>query len=99
MFAIQTNMPPIEEYTQLVSQSEFKAAKVWGENADRYFPDTKTMIGWVDQPSIVPFLACVPEPYKDDFREYVVGEMIRETKQTDGQCFETFRRINLFARK
>ena len=81
-----------------VSQSELKAAKVWKENADGYFPDTETMIGWLDQPSLVPFLVCVPETYKANFREYVVGEMIRETKQADGRCFETFRRINLFAK-
>lgn len=92
-------MPSIDEYTQLVSQSELKDAKVWGENADRYFPDTETMIGWVDQPSLVPFLTCIPESCKSDFREYVVGEMILETKQADGKCFETFRRINLFGRK
>ncbi|MDY6842756.1 MAG: methyltransferase domain-containing protein [Thermodesulfobacteriota bacterium] len=92
-------MPTITEYIQLVSQSELKAAKVWGEDADRYFPDTETMIGWVDQPSLVPFLACIPESHKANFREYVVGEMIRETKQADGKCFETFRRINLFAKK
>jgi trans-aconitate 2-methyltransferase len=92
-------MPTIDEYTQLVNQSELKAAKVWGENADRYFPDTETMIGWVDQPSLVPFLTRIPESHKTDFREYVVGEMLRETKQPDGKCFETFRRINLFASK
>lgn len=92
-------MPTIDEYTQLVNQSELKAAKVWSENADRYFPDTETMIGWVDQPSLVPFLACVPEPHKADFRDYVVEEMILETMQEDGRCFETFRRINLFASK
>lgn len=92
-------MPAIDEYAQLVHESELKAAKVWGENADRYFPDTDTMIGWVDQPSLVPFLACVPEPHKAVFREYVVAEMIRETKQTDGRCFENFRRINLLASK
>ncbi|MFH2045719.1 MAG: methyltransferase domain-containing protein [Pseudomonadota bacterium] len=92
-------MPTIDEYTQLVNQSELKTAKVWGENADRYFPNTETMIGWVDQPSLVPFLVCVPDPHKADFREYVIGEMIQETKQSDGQCFETFRRINLLARK
>jgi trans-aconitate 2-methyltransferase len=92
-------MPTIDEYTQLVSQSELNAVKVWGENADRYFPDTEAMIGWVDQPSLVPFLACIPESNKTDFREYVIGEMIQETKQADGKCFETFRRINLFARK
>jgi trans-aconitate methyltransferase len=92
-------MPKVDEYTQLISQSELKDAKVWGENTDRYFPDTGTMIGWVDQPSLVPFLTYVPESYKADFREYVVGEMVRETKQADGKCFETFRRINLFGRK
>jgi trans-aconitate methyltransferase len=92
-------MPTIDEYTQLVDQSELKAAKVWEENADRYFPDTETMISWVDQPSLVPFLACIPESHKADFREYVVGEMIRETRQADGKCFETFRRINLCANK
>lgn len=92
-------MPTIDEYMQLISQSGFEAVKVWGENADHYFPDTATMIGWVDQPSLVPFLACMPEAYKADFREFVVVEMIRATKQADGKCFETFRRINLFAGK
>lgn len=92
-------MPSIDDYTRLVHNSDFETVKVWGENADRYFPDTETMIGWVDQPSLVPFLACVADSHKTAFREYVVGEMIRETKQADGRCFETFRRINLFARK
>lgn len=92
-------MPPIDDYAQLASQSGLKDIKVWGENADRYFPDTETMIGWVDQPSLVPFLSCVPESHKVDFREYVVAEMIRETKQDNGQCFETFRRINLVSSK
>ncbi len=92
-------MPSIDEYTQLVNDSEFKVVKVWGENADRYFPDTEAMVGWVDQPSLVPFLACVPESHKVAFRDYVVGEMIRETKQADGKCFETFRRINILASK
>jgi trans-aconitate 2-methyltransferase len=92
-------MPSIDEYTQLVNKSKFKAVKVWGVNADRYFPDTKAMIGWVDQPCLVPFLVRIPEFLKSDFREYVVGEMIKETKQADGKCFETFRRINLFAGK
>jgi trans-aconitate 2-methyltransferase len=92
-------MPSIDEYLQLVSNSEFKTVKVWEENADRHFPDTETMIGWLDQPSLVPFLACVPESHKAAFREYVICRMIDETKKSDGQCFETFRRINLFARK
>lgn len=92
-------MPSIDEYSQLVSQTELKSAKIWGENADRYFPDTESMIGWLDQPSLVPFLTCVPESHKTDFREYVVREMIQETMQADGKCFETFRRINLYSKR
>jgi len=92
-------MPKIAEYTKLVHNSELKAAKVWDENADRYFPDTETMIGWIDQPSLVPFMAYIPDTHKADFREYVIDEMIQATRQSDGRCFETFRRINLIARK
>ena len=92
-------MPPVDEYASLAAQSEFKATKVWGENADRHFPDSEAMIGWLDQPSLVPFLACIPQDHKAGFRNYVAGEMISETKLADGKCFETFRRINLFARK
>ncbi|MBU4262257.1 MAG: methyltransferase domain-containing protein [Proteobacteria bacterium] len=92
-------MPTIEEYRLLSEKSELRDVKVWGENADRFFPDTKALIGWIDQPSLVPFLACVADKDKTAFRQYVVAEMIAETKQEDGRCFETFRRINLSARK
>lgn len=92
-------MPTIAEYSQLASQSGLKAARVWGENADRYFPDVEAMIGWLDQPGLVPFLACVAASHQADFREHVIDVMIRETRQDDGRCFETFRRINLSAGK
>ena len=92
-------MPSVDEYNHLVEQSELKDTKVWGKNADRFFADIEALIIWVDQPSLVPFLACVSAKDKAAFREFVVDEMIKETKQDDGRCFETFRRINLFARK
>ena len=92
-------MPSVDIYTRLINDSELQEVRVWGENADRFFPNTEALIGWIDQPSLVPFLACVSETHKVAFREYVVGEMIQETKQDDGRCFEIFRRINLFARK
>jgi trans-aconitate methyltransferase len=74
-------------------------ARVWGENADRYFPDAGEMIRWIDQPSLVPFLAHLPERARPRFREYVIMRMIEETRQDDGRCFETFRRINVSAEK
>ena len=92
-------MPTIDEYRNLVESSGLQDARVWGENADRYFPDEDALIGWVDQPNLVPFLVHVPTPNKDAFREFVVRRMVEETKQDDGRCFETFRRINLSATK
>ncbi len=92
-------MPTVGEYETLVKQSGLRDVRVWGENADRFFPDTDAMVKWVDQPSLVPFLACAAEQGKAPFREFVVRRMIEETKQEDGRSFETFRRINVFARK
>jgi len=92
-------MPSIEEYEQLVQRIPFAQARVWGENADRYFANQETMIGWIDQPSLVPFMQLVANEHKEEFRQFVIDRMLRKTRQTDGRCFETFRRINLVARK
>ena len=92
-------MPNIDEYEKLLKKSKFKETRVWGKNADRYFANTEAMIRWVDQPSIVPFLKCVDNAYKQPFRNAVVERIVKETIQNDGRCFETFRRINVFAKK
>jgi trans-aconitate methyltransferase len=92
-------MPGVEEYREVVKSSGFINAEVWGENADRLFPDTEALIKWIDQPSLVPFITCVAEQDKMPFRELVIQRMIEETRQDDGKCFETFRRINLLAKK
>ena len=93
-------MPKLDEYKELAKKSNFKDVEVWGENKDRYFSNEEEMIGWIDQPSIVPFLKYITEK-KDqkEFRNIVVDKMIARTKQDDGTCFETFRRINVMARK
>ena len=92
-------MPPVDEYLALVESSGLHDARVWGENADRYFPDEEAMIRWIDQPSLVPLLAHVADRDKESFRGFVVRRMIEETKEDDGRCFETFRRINVLATK
>jgi len=92
-------MPTIDEYENLARRSQFSEIRVWGEIADHYFPDKEAMIKWVDQPSIVPFLECIPVKEKARFRNYIIEKMIKETFQPDGRCFENFRRINLFAKK
>ena len=92
-------MPSVAEYTALASESGLRNVKVWGGNADRYFPDKEAMIRWIDQPSIVPFLEILPETERTPFRDYVVKRMVERTSQPDGTCFETFRRINLSAER
>lgn len=92
-------MPSVDEYAGLVRAGGITGGQVWGENADRFFPDADALIKWIDQPSIVPFLAHIPDVRKDAFRDYIVRRMIEVTRQDDGRCFETFRRINLLARK
>ncbi len=92
-------MPKVDEYDAIVRRSAFGEGRVWGENADRYFPDEEAMIRWIDQPSLVPVLPFITEPLRQRFRSFVVERMISVTRQPDRRCFETFRRINLFARK
>ena len=92
-------MPSLEEYETLLEGMGFAEGKVWGENKDRYFPDTESMIRWIEQPSLVPFLKYVAEKDRCAFRCNVISEMVDLTMQCDGRCFETFRRVNVFARK
>jgi trans-aconitate methyltransferase len=92
-------MPTIEEYDKILSGAAFKDIELWEENADRFFIDEDEMIKWIDQPSIVPFLNVLQGKEKEEFRNEVINKMINKTKQSDGRCFETFRRINVYAVK
>lgn len=92
-------MPSKAEYDSLAGTIGFCDVKIIEENKDRYFADVDEMVRWIDQPSIVPFLQNVPDEAKEDFRREVIQNMIERTKQSDGTCFETFRRINFYARK
>ena len=92
-------MPSKEEYEKLIAKTGFSNVHITHENADRYFADCDEMVRWIDQPSIVPFIKCLPDGQKENFRNTVIDRMIERTKQPDGRCFETFRRINIKARK
>jgi len=92
-------MPTINEYKKLVGGCDFNKIEIWEENADRFFTTKDEMIRWIDQPSIVPFLKIVTERKKEKFRNIVIDEMTKKAEQTDGRCFETFRRINVYAKK
>ncbi len=92
-------MPSKEEYKKLIEETCFRKINIQYENADRFFSNCDEMIKWIDQPSIVPFLNYIPDAKKESFRNEVINIMIEKTKQSDGRCFETFRRINIKAAK
>jgi trans-aconitate methyltransferase len=57
-----------------------------------------TMIRWIDQPCLVPFLPCVASPDREAFRAEVIERMVHATRHPDGRCFELFRRVHVFFR-
>ncbi|MHB1000816.1 MAG: class I SAM-dependent methyltransferase [Armatimonadota bacterium] len=92
-------MPSVDAYIKLIDTLPFRGVQVWGEVADRYFPDINAMVAWIDQPSLVPFIAHLPADMRLIFRDRVVERMIALCRQTDDRCFEYFRRINVLAWK
>ncbi len=92
-------MPEIKEYQTLMKTLPYHVVKVWGENADRYFPDADSIVKWIDQPSLAPFKAILQPSSRGFFRDLVVQKMLEATKQADGTYFEIFRRINVSARR
>jgi trans-aconitate 2-methyltransferase len=92
-------MPAVADYQALAERSGFGEVQVWGENADHWFANAESMIQWIDQPSLVPFLARVADQDKAAFRQFVITRMLERTQAADGRCFETFRRIHVRARK
>lgn len=93
-------MPKLCNYEKIANRSEFREKEIWGENTDGYFSSVDEMIGWIDQPCLVPFLRSInTKEHKKNFRDMVIKKMIERTRQDDGRCFETGRRINFLARK
>jgi len=98
-FSWPWHFPSISTYGKLVTAAGYRDVQVWGEAIDRAFADQELMLRWVDQPCIVPFLAHLPTDSREPFRRYVHRRMVEETSLPDGTCMETFRRINVFARR
>lgn len=92
-------MPSKSQYEELISNTGFSNFQITEVNRDRYFSNVDEMIQWIDQPCIVPFIACVPNSLKDTFRMEIISEMINRTQQPDGTYFEFFRRLKIYAQK
>lgn len=92
-------MPSKTYYEDLIFPVGYSDFTVTAVNRDRFFPNSREMINWIDQPCIVPFIECIPDNLKSAFRNDVIEEMLGRTLQSDGTCFETFRRLQVWARK
>lgn len=92
-------MPSKSYYEQLVTSIGFSQVDIVEENRDRYFTNADEMIKWIDQPSIIPFITCIPREKKELFRQEIIDMMLEKTQKLDGTCFETFRRIHICAQK
>lgn len=92
-------MPTIDEYSSLVSQAGFAESDVWGENADRTLESEEALIGWLDQPCLIPFLRHLSPALRGSFRDLVISRVRVAMTQPDGSLFETFRRVNVRARR
>ena len=77
-------MPSVDAYRALAVESVFSSVEVWGETADRYFPDADAMLKWVDNPATVPFRQHLDEATAERFHRAVADRMIEETTQPDG---------------
>ncbi len=89
-------IPKLEGYKKLIRNFKFRKTKIWEENRDTYFKDKEELTKWLDQSSLVPLLQEID---KKEFRDLVVEKMTKKTIQKDVRCFETFRRINIYAKK
>ena len=92
-------MPSKSYYEELIANIGYSHFTITEVNRDRYFPTSDEMTKWIDQPCIVPFIECIPDTLKGTFRKEVIEEMLERTQQPDGTCFETFRRLQIYAQK
>lgn len=92
-------MPTATEYRHSLSQSPFDNAEVREESMERLFPSDAPLIKWIDQPCLVPFLAVIDEKNKQPFRDTVIAQMIKRTKQAGGGFLERFFRLDILAKK
>jgi trans-aconitate methyltransferase len=91
--------PSLADYEGLLGASPFTEWRAWTENRDRHFPTAEAIVGWIDNPSLIPFMQALPVDLRKPFRDGVVEAMLARTHQPDGTYLEQFRRMNVWARK
>ncbi len=91
--------PSPRAYEALLAASPFVASRVWTEEHDQRFPTPEALVGWIDNPCLIPFVQALPDDLRKPFRDAVVAAMLARTRQPDGAHVERFRRIDVWARR
>lgn len=91
--------PGLAEYEAVLSGSPFGEWRAWLEPKEQRFPGAEALGGWMDNPSLIPFVRALPAQLRKPFRDAVVADMLGRTLQPDGTHLERFRRMNVWARK
>lgn len=91
--------PGLAEYEPLLTASPFAEWRAWLEPKEQRLPGADALVGWIDNPGLIPFVQALPAALRKPFRDAVVAEMLDRTRQPDGANLEPFRRLNVWARK
>ncbi len=91
--------PTLPAYEDLLRASPFPEWRAWTEHRDQRFPGPDALVGWIDNPCLIPFVQALPAELRKPFRDGVVEAMLARTRQPDGTYIEPFRRMNVWARR
>lgn len=91
--------PALPAYKDVLRRSAFAQWRAWIENKDQRFPSAEAIVGWIDNPCLIPFVQALPAGLRKRFRDGVVEAMLVRTRQPDGSHIEPFVRMNVRARK
>lgn len=91
--------PALPAYEDLLHRSGFAQWQAWTEHKDRRFPGADAIVGWIDNPCLIPFVQALPPGLRQPFRDGVVAAMLARTRQPDGAHVEPFVRMNVRAWK
>jgi trans-aconitate methyltransferase len=91
--------PSLPDYEALLAASPFIEWRAWIEPKEARFPTPEALVGWTDNPALIPFVQALPPTLRQSFRDAVVADMLDRTRQPDGSHLEPFRRMNVWARR
>jgi trans-aconitate 2-methyltransferase len=91
--------PSLPDYEALLTASPFVEWRAWIEPKEARFPTAEALVGWIDNPCLIPFVQALPSILRQPFRDAVVADMLERTRQPDGSHLEPFRRMNVWARR